>query len=101
MTIIGFKTLTGDDVLAKVVDDTIDYFLVENPAAIVIQRGQDGQPGVGLAPFVPFAENGRVTIFKSALAARFEIDVNLRNEWNRLFGDGIQIAPASALAGLR
>ena len=99
--IVCFKIIGGDDIIAKVLDDAIDHFVVENPAAIVLQRGQDGQVGVGLAPWLPFAEGGRVTIAKSALAARCDIDTNLRNEYSRLFSDGIQIAPASALAGLR
>lgn len=101
MTVLCFKMMNGDDVLAKVISDCTNSIVVENPAAIVIQRGQDGKMAVGLSPYSPFAENGQMTLFKSGMAGQCNVDVNLQNEWNRLFGSGIQIAPADALVGLK
>lgn len=98
--VICIKVIGGDDLIGKVLNETTETIEMEHPAAIVIQRGPDGKAAVGLAPWVPFAESGRVTLFKNAIAARCNIDSALENEWSRLFGSGIQIASAATLAGL-
>ena len=98
--VICIKVIGGDDLIGKVLNETTETIEMEHPAAIVIQRAPDGKGAVGLAPWVPFAESGRVTLFKSSIAARCNIDSNLENEWRRLFGSGIQIASAGAIAGL-
>lgn len=98
--VICIKMIGGDDLIGKVLNETTETIEMEHPAAIVIQRDQSGKMGVGLAPWAPFAESGRVTLFKNAIAARCNIDSALENEWSRLFGSGIQIASAATLAGL-
>ena len=98
--VICIKVIGGDDLIGKVLNETTETIEMEHPAAIVIQRAPDGKAAVGLAPWVPFAESGRVTLFKSSIAARCNIDSALENEWSRLFGSGIQIASAATLAGL-
>jgi hypothetical protein len=55
--------------------------------------------GVAIAPYMPYAD-GNVTLYSNAIAADCKPDVNLVNEYNKIFGSGIQIAPASVLATL-
>ena len=92
-----FKMFNGDDVICDVLKELNNELEIQNPAAIVIQRSQDGRMAVGLAPYAPFAEDGLMTLYRSAIAGVVKIDVNLRNEWSRLFGSGIQIASAQNL----
>ena len=56
--------------------------------------------GVAIAPYMPYA-SGNINLYYSAIAAECIPDQNMINEYNRIFGSGIQVAPASALAGLQ
>jgi hypothetical protein len=72
---------------------------LKKPAQIVVQQTERGM-GVGLAPYMPYVE-GNVSLYRNAIASEGEPVEQMQNEYNRLFGSGIQIAPASALAGLK
>jgi hypothetical protein len=52
---------------------------------------RDGGVGVGIAPYMPYAE-GKISIRTTAIAAEGDPDQKLVNEYNRLFGSGIVIA---------
>jgi hypothetical protein len=49
---------------------------------------------------MPYAD-GKVKLFSQSIATEATPSTNMVNEYNRLFGSGIQVAPASALAGLQ
>jgi hypothetical protein len=95
-----FKMINGEEIIAKVTSGSeVGYFL-DDPANIMLQQTGNGQMGVGIAPYMPYVE-GKVFVYKSAIAAEGIPEQNMINEYNRIFGAGIQIAPASTLAGLR
>lgn len=99
MNVKVFKMISGEEIISEVkVEGAIGYEL-ENPATIVMQQTQQGV-GVGIAPYMPYAE-GKVFLHKTAIAAAGTPDQNMTNEYNRIFGSGIVTAPASALAGLQ
>jgi hypothetical protein len=56
--------------------------------------------GVGIAPYMPYAA-GTIHLYKSAIAAESTPDQGMENEYNRIFGTGIQVVSAGALAGLK
>ena len=94
-----FKMINGEELIAEIhnyYDTTVE---LKNPAQIMLQRTEGGM-GVGIAPYMPYA-NGNIQLYKNAIAADCDPDQNLVNEYNRIFGSGIQVAPASALAGLK
>lgn len=91
MTVKAFKLLSGEDIISEISNGDREVFVLKNPAVIVVQRAEGGQVGVGLQPYTPFAE-GYVTLYRSSLIAEFEADINLVNEYNRIFGSGIVIA---------
>ena len=91
MSVKAFKLLSGEDIISEWVNGDREVFILKNPAVIVVQRTDGGQVGVGLQPYTPFAE-GNVTLYRSSLIAEFDADVNLVNEYNRIFGTGIVIA---------
>jgi len=100
MTVKVYKLINGEDIMAEVFSsEMMDPVELKNPAQIVLQRTETGM-GVALAPFMPFAD-GNVKIHKHAVSAECTPDQNMINEYNRIFGSGIQVAPASALAGLQ
>jgi hypothetical protein len=100
MKVKVFKMINGEELIAEIFnyyDSTVE---LKNPAQIILQRTESGGMGVGIAPYMPYA-SGNVSLYKNAIAADCEPDQNLVNEYNRIFGSGIQVAPASALSGLQ
>ena len=97
MSVQAFRLLTGEDVIAEVVTSADGVVTTKNPAVVVMQRTEDGRVGVGLQPFVPFAKNGEISFLKTALSATYEVDTQMVNEYNRIFGSGIVIASAADL----
>ena len=100
MTVKVYKMINGEDIMGELFNSAMmDPIELKNPAQIVLQRTETGM-GVALAPYMPFAD-GNVKIHKHAIASECTPDQNMVNEYNRIFGSGIQVAPASALAGLQ
>ena len=92
MTVKIFKMINGEVIMADIVSEEIGqgYYVVNEPASVMLQE-RDGGVGVGIAPYMPYAE-GKVNIRLNAIAAEADADQKLVNEYNRLFGSGIVIA---------
>lgn len=92
MTVKIFKMINGEVIMADIVSEEYGsgYYVVNEPALVMLQE-RDGGMGVGIAPYMPYAE-GKVNIRLNAIAAEAEADQKLANEYNRLFGSGIVIA---------
>jgi len=97
MSVQAFKMITGEDVVAEVVGESDTFLHTRNPAVVIMQRAEDGRIGVGLQPLVPIAKNGEVQFSISALSAFYEIETQMINEYNRIFGNGIVIASANEM----
>ena len=50
-------------------------------------------------PYMPYTE-GKIKLFSQCIATEGDPSKKMINEYSRLFGSGIEIAPASALVGL-
>jgi hypothetical protein len=92
-----FKLISGEELIGKV-EVTGRGYTIEAPATILMQQTKDGV-GLALMPYMPYTE-GKVTLFTQCIATEGEPSKKMVNEYNRLFGSGIEIAPASALIGL-
>jgi hypothetical protein len=92
-----FKLISGEELIGKV-ETTANGYFVEAPATILMQQTKDGV-GLALMPYMPYAD-GKVKLFSQCIATEGTPSTNMVNEYNRLFGSGIEIAPASALIGL-
>jgi hypothetical protein len=99
MNVKVYKMINGEEIIGEVHNDLDKIVELKNPAQIMLQRTEGGM-GVGIAPYMPYA-TGNINLYKNAIAADCAPDQNLVNEYNRIFGAGIQVAPASALAGLQ
>jgi hypothetical protein len=97
MSIKGFRLVTGEVILAQEVSRGDCYTEVKSAAQLVTTEIEPGRHGVALQPFVPFAK-GNIKILDYSVNAEFEIDQQVENEYNRIFGSGIQIVGADALA---
>jgi len=94
-----FRLINGEEIISEVSSGSEAGYFLEKPANIMMQQTAQGV-GVGLAPYMPYAE-GKIFLNNSAIAAEASPEQQMKNEYNRIFGSGIQIAPASALAGLQ
>lgn len=92
MNVKIYRLISGEEIIGERFNETSDNIEIKNPAAIIMQATKDGNMGMGMMPFMPYAESQKITIYKQALSAQCEPDLNLVNEYNRIFGSGIQIA---------
>lgn len=95
MSVRGFRLNTGEIVLTQVKDRTDTIIKLKDAAQMVMQEIEPGRAGVGLQPFIPYGRN--VELHVSSITAEFELDQQVENEYNRLFGAGIVIAGANDL----
>lgn len=99
MTIKCVRLITGEDIIGDVSDSFTadDPVVIKNPAQIVIRQTETGSVGAAFAPFMPFAKNNTVKFYANAVIGEIEIDLNLVNEYNRIFGSGIVVATADQI----
>ena len=101
MKILAFKLVTGEDILAEVVEIT-EEFKLKNPVSISIVRGKDGGPNVGFAPFPLHAEqkmNSTIDIHRSNVVYYYEPAEDFINNYNQLFGAGIVVPSKQIITG--
>ena len=95
-----FKLINGEELISEIHNPYDKHYELKNPANIMLQPTQGGGMGVGIAPYKPYAE-GKIYLNRTAIAAEGIPEEKMKNEYNRIFGAGIEIAPASMLAALR
>ena len=83
-----FKLLNGEELIASTSITGLGYIL-KDPAAIVIQQTAKGV-GVALAPYMPYA-NSEITLYASAIVSESTPNLDMENEYSRIFGSGIQV----------
>lgn len=99
-SVVVFKMINGEELIGEIFNQYDQHIELKKPAQIMVQQNAAGQMGVGLAPYMPYVD-GNVRLYRNAIASEGDPVDQMKNEYNRLFGSGIQIAPASALAGLQ
>jgi hypothetical protein len=99
MTVKVYKMINGEEIIGQELKADSTNYEIKAPAQIVLQQTDKGM-GVAIAPYMPYA-SGNINLYYTAIAAECIPDQNMINEYNRIFGSGIQVAPASALAGLQ
>jgi hypothetical protein len=95
-----FKMINGEEIISEVFNEYADFYELKNPASIMLQPTQSGAMGVGIAPYMPYV-TGNCNLRKTAIAAEGEPEQKMTNEYNRIFGSGIEVVPAGAIAGLK
>jgi hypothetical protein len=98
MSIKVWRLINGDEIIGEVFNQFDQFVEVKNPAQIVLQKTEQGV-GVGLAPTMPYVE-GIFKLMRAGIALEGDPNKQMANEYNRVFGSGIQVVPASALSGL-
>lgn len=99
MSIRGFRLTSSEIVLTQVKERKEGIIILKDPAQMVMQEIEPGRAGVGLQPFLPFGSN--IELYVGSITAEFDVDVQVENEYNRIFGAGIVIAGANDIPVLK
>lgn len=59
--VIAVKTTSNEEVIAMVVKDEEDHYILEKPRALVMQQAPDGSVSLGMLPFMASANNPEFT----------------------------------------
>lgn len=87
-----FQLINGQDIIGEVTEDETKYF-VRDPAAIHLVPNQNNTSyGVALMPYTPYAEFNKITLSKDKVMLEFDPSTDLRNNYSKMFGSGIEIA---------
>ena len=94
--IVVFKIVSGEEIIGKVFNPLGDSVEIEDPAVVMLQRTEQGV-GIALMPYMPYCD-GKISFTKNNVVAEGEPSQKMVNEYNRIFGSGIEVVPASALS---
>ena len=91
LKLITFKT--NQTILAEILDETSDSYVVRHPVQVVVQPSKDG-PMMGFSPFLEFALEFKtgISLPKDNVQCVTTAITELENQYNQVFGSGIQIA---------
>lgn len=92
------KMVTGEEVLAEIISEEADRVSVKNPLTIMMQRTQNGEIGMGFLPYLPYSESRDFTFKEAHIVVMKEVDTELKNQYNNIFG-GIITPPKKILLG--
>ena len=85
------QLVTAQEIIGEVTEHD-NVYGIKNPATIhLVPQGQGSSFGVGLIPFMPYVD-GSLSINKDKVVVEAEPTVEMRNNYNKMFGSGIQIA---------
>lgn len=90
---IKLITLKTNHTIMGEIEERVGAYLIKTPVQVVTQNTQQG-PMVGFVPFVEFAQEFKTGItidVKDILFISTPV-VELENQYNQMFGSGIQIA---------
>jgi hypothetical protein len=91
LKLVTFKT--NQTLIGEVVSETNTHITLKQPVQVIVQPTKEG-PMMGFSPFLEFAEEFKtgITLPKDNIQCITTPMVELVNQYNQVFGSGIQIA---------
>jgi hypothetical protein len=91
------KLTTGEELIGEIEDKGLSY-TIKNAVVIALipSRTNPQQPSIGLAPWMPYAENEPVMISKQSIVYEAKPIKEMLNNYNSIFG-GIITPPKTLL----
>ena len=59
--VLAIKTTSNEEVVATVISEQPDYYILAKPRALVMQQAPDGSVSLGMLPFMASANNPEFT----------------------------------------
>lgn len=92
--IVALRLISAEDIIVQV--DQSEFTKYKNggtmrftataPALIGMVPGQNGQPSVGLADYLPFADKKEVTLTQTHVMFDYVLDKGIENAYRKRFG---------------
>lgn len=91
LKLITFKT--NQTLIGEIVSETATHITLKQPVQVIVQPTKEG-PMMGFSPFLEFAEEFKtgISLPKDNIQCTTTPMVELANQYNQVFGSGIQIA---------
>ena len=96
----ALKLVSGEELVAEIVEDAENSVTVKNPVATVLQqsRASDGALATGFMPWFHAAE-GPYTISRDKIICIASVGEEVKNGYNQIFGAGIVVPPKHLITG--
>jgi hypothetical protein len=88
--------VNGEDLIGEFVEETSDGIVIMNVGSVALVPTKTGV-GMSIYPFAPYAAESYFTFKQQHIVTQFEPGTDLLNNYNKIFGSGIQIASAGIL----
>jgi hypothetical protein len=88
------KLITGEEIISETVDKEDTMLALKKPCVIQLMPSRENpeQPMMGLFPYAVYVEDHIVEVSKSQVLWRARPVKELYNQYNNVFGTGIQLA---------
>ena len=83
MTIKLIRMWSGEDVIADVIEETTEYYKVENPI-VAVPSPQQGQ--IAFAPWSPLSEKGGIEVTKKYVVYVTDPQSDVAEQHKQMFG---------------
>lgn len=87
---------SGEDIIGET-EELVNTLKIKNPAVLIIQQTQDGQMGVAMPPYVPFAKDDSISIDKDNVLFYYAPIDEVTNNYRQAYGSGIVIPEKTLL----
>ena len=89
----------GEELIGEIVAETDTTVTIKTPASVLIVPGQSNGPqfSIGLMPWLPYSDDNEFVLSRDKIVAIHTPNIDLINNYNRMFGSGIQIATAGSI----
>ena len=99
MKVIALKLITSEEIIGELVGENGEEIYLKNVVTVSIQPGPDGRAALGFFPFMPYlGKDKTITFKKSQIIVQEEVDDQMRNQYNSVFG-GVVVPPKQIITG--
>jgi hypothetical protein len=99
--VIAAKLITGEEVIARILEINADHFVLTLPMTLVMMQAQNGQGVIGMAPFmVGPAEGTKLKIEYSKIVAYAKARSDAAGQYIQATSKIAVPQPGAGLAGL-
>jgi hypothetical protein len=96
MTIRVIKLVTGEEVIGDISSEAgNEKIQVRKPCAVMLvaSKSTPDNHSMALIPYAGYTKDHEIEIFKKAIVWTAELEEDVYNQYNMIFGTGIQIVP--------
>lgn len=99
MSVMCIRLPAGEEIMGNIVYESSSTVTIQSPAAVMLVPGQDqsGQVNIGLMPWLPYSDQDQFEISRDKILTMHTPNVELLNNYNRMFGSGIQLVTNSTI----